>query len=330
MKLTTTTFVSLDGVMQGIGGPDEDNSGGFERGSWSALVPWLSPSLRIPRGRTRATADRGSELNRGRPGVSELLPQPGGVEGLGSVEVHLHSRYEAIPKRPDLCETHLHLWAAAPGFRMLADQCDHLIRGVEDLLDIERPVLEGFGPLRQPPMGFIDPDALLQIQAPHARKRGRVPLPIARRERHGSQESWHCRAGRAARPTRQPRAARTITRKVPSSFSNRDSAAKPCPAAVLRKRSFHSRTAAHAIRGQAVADVQGAGFRFGPRHARGRPEAAVADQLARLRDRPVVVLQDRRVVELVGRVSAGVAPGGDGRAVGVRERPHLHGSDCES
>ncbi|WP_336026523.1 dihydrofolate reductase family protein [Geodermatophilus sp. FMUSA9-8] len=35
MELTTTTFVSVDGVMQGIGAPDEDRRGGLERGGWT-------------------------------------------------------------------------------------------------------------------------------------------------------------------------------------------------------------------------------------------------------------------------------------------------------
>ena len=34
MNLTTTTIVSVDGVMQGLGAPDEDRRGGFERGGW--------------------------------------------------------------------------------------------------------------------------------------------------------------------------------------------------------------------------------------------------------------------------------------------------------
>src|SRR5215207_8306959 len=35
MKLTTNTNVSVDGVMQGLGGSDEDRRGGFERGGWA-------------------------------------------------------------------------------------------------------------------------------------------------------------------------------------------------------------------------------------------------------------------------------------------------------
>lgn len=37
-KIKASTFVSLDGVMQAPGGPDEDRSGGFEFGGWT--VPY--------------------------------------------------------------------------------------------------------------------------------------------------------------------------------------------------------------------------------------------------------------------------------------------------
>src|SRR5207253_10148846 len=58
MRLTTTTNVSVDGVMQGLGGPAEDRSGGFERGGWA--IPLLD-------------AETGDYLNQVYGGASAFL-----------------------------------------------------------------------------------------------------------------------------------------------------------------------------------------------------------------------------------------------------------------
>ena len=46
MRVVVSEFVSLDGVVQAPGGPEEDTSGGFRHGGWS--MPYFDPEIMGP------------------------------------------------------------------------------------------------------------------------------------------------------------------------------------------------------------------------------------------------------------------------------------------
>jgi dihydrofolate reductase len=55
MKLTTVTNVTVDGVMQGLGGPEEDERGKFERGGWA--LPLFDDEVETALGQVYQRAD---------------------------------------------------------------------------------------------------------------------------------------------------------------------------------------------------------------------------------------------------------------------------------
>ena len=62
MRVVVSEFMSLDGVVQAPGGPQEDTSGGFRHGGWS--LPYFDPQVMGPV--IGAIAERGDALLQGR------------------------------------------------------------------------------------------------------------------------------------------------------------------------------------------------------------------------------------------------------------------------
>jgi hypothetical protein len=79
MKLTTIRIVSVDGVMQGLGAPDEDRSGGFERGGWATpLFDQHSDRLLLVRAACVAEGKPGTRIDESRHRESsQLTGSPG-------------------------------------------------------------------------------------------------------------------------------------------------------------------------------------------------------------------------------------------------------------
>src|SRR6266496_3809760 len=96
-KLVVGTFVTLDGVMQAPGGPNEDRDSGFQHGGW--LVPYLDEKFGeiMTEWTKRADGDdgwgqrfgwpnllaHGAEAPGGRVGTGAFFDQPGAERGQG-------------------------------------------------------------------------------------------------------------------------------------------------------------------------------------------------------------------------------------------------------
>ena len=99
-KIITAAFVSLDGVMQAPGGPDEDPTGGFEHGGWA--VPHFDEALGAAMDETFAAAvrpaARPTDLRHLRGALAARAARPGRRRLRPGHERRSGARFDAITK----------------------------------------------------------------------------------------------------------------------------------------------------------------------------------------------------------------------------------------
>jgi dihydrofolate reductase len=179
MKLTTVTHLSVDGVMQGLGGPDEDRRGGFERGGWA--LPLFSGEAEAFLGAVFQRADAflfgrvTYEIFAGSWGTGSW----GADQGDNPVSAALNSRPKYVasttltePRWADTSVLSGSLAAAVgelkarPGGELQVHGSGNLIRGllddqlVDELILLTYPVIVGQGTRLFPATG---PDAALEL-----------------------------------------------------------------------------------------------------------------------------------------------------------------------
>jgi len=110
MKLTTTTLLSLDGVMQGVGAPDQDRSNGFERGGWG--TPYFDDETEGLIGQIYRRADA-FLLGRQTYDIFArswgAMPDPGRQPDLGGLDHAEQVRRVDHPHRPTVGKHHRRL-----------------------------------------------------------------------------------------------------------------------------------------------------------------------------------------------------------------------------
>ena len=103
MRVVVYEFVSLDGVVQAPGGPDEDTDGGFAHGGWS--VPYFDPEVMGPAvGAGMVDAEALLFGRRTWQGMAAAWPDRAGdpyADQMNAIEKYVASR-SLTPGRPDV------------------------------------------------------------------------------------------------------------------------------------------------------------------------------------------------------------------------------------